>query len=651
MIKTILIVEDDSTFANALSLVARKVGYIPVVCSKPDEALALLEKEKYSIAFIDCLLPQYPGTELAKKIRTSFGPEHLAIVMMSGVFTDKQTMRDVINDTKAQDFLKKPFDANYILNYLEKTPTVIEDNPLQNNIFTLYDRLTANPGELQKNLTAIKGMNGLEILPLLSALVDLRWTGGIEFSKADNSNKSFFIQLNNGNIFKVESGDAQSFVGKLLLSKGYIFVDDLEAILRIKSSKKLATRLLEENLLSPHAFDEVLQEQMSIRIAKIIPCHDLKVKFHWNMVAQDTKEDIYIAQEEFYLLLGEWIVSQTNITWLAKEFMKWYDYSFKLGPKYDPDSVELKNKYFNELKDVVNDLTTTQSLGNLITKYSENEKHIYQILFYLLCRGLVNFSEKLTVMSDEERFIRIKKMHSRLTSLNLIEVFDLIGGKKGMSPAEVRSLQVEFVKKYLGVSPKQSIVGFEKLYSEVKKIIEEASELFMNPVEVSNYEIKIDAQYASEKISTQEKVAEARKLLALNQHQKALKILQNLPLRMEVENKELLLIWARLSQLDPMNKSKELLELLGIFNAVPREEKMSSLGNFIQGLIEKNKGDLQMAKKYFDSAIALDKNFIEARRELNQIQASLNIQSKKKTPDFLKSDLKEVVGYFLKGTK
>ena len=49
MSKKVLIVEDDSTFANAIALAARKVGYSSQICAKPEDALAALEKETFSI--------------------------------------------------------------------------------------------------------------------------------------------------------------------------------------------------------------------------------------------------------------------------------------------------------------------------------------------------------------------------------------------------------------------------------------------------------------------------------------------------------------------------------------------------------------------------------------------------------------------------
>ena len=91
--KKVLIVEDDSLFANALAGAVKKAGYESVICGSPDEATKALDRESFKVVFIDCLLPQTPGIDFAKNIRKNFDAKILPIVMMSGIFTEKQMMK------------------------------------------------------------------------------------------------------------------------------------------------------------------------------------------------------------------------------------------------------------------------------------------------------------------------------------------------------------------------------------------------------------------------------------------------------------------------------------------------------------------------------------------------------------------------------
>jgi hypothetical protein len=67
----------------------------------------------------------------------------------------------------------------------------------------------------------------------------------------------------------------------------------------------------------------------------------------------------------------------------------------------------------------------------------------------------------------------------------------------------------------------------------------------------------------------------------------------------------------------------------------------------VKGLFQKNLGDIEGAQSNFTHAIALNAEFIEAKRELNLV----SISNKSKDVNILSGDLKDVVGMLFKKKK
>jgi CheY-like chemotaxis protein len=646
--KRVLIVEDDATLANAIALAVKKVGYASSVTSKPEEALEYLDRDRFAIVYIDCLLPQMPGVELAKKIRQQFSSQILPIVMMSGIFTDKITVKEMINETQAKDFLKKPFDVSDVTKYLAKEVNIVKNQSLVNNVMTLFERIYDSPDDIQNELKGVDRVDGFEVPLLVTVLVEMHFSGTVSLTarRVVKAKIVFF----KGNIIHVGSEDPQSFIGRLLLSRGYVFIEDLESVLKISSNKRVASRLVEENLLSPHALDEVLQEQMALRMSKIITDENFNVQIEFDEPNYDA---VSILVAEFPCILEEWINAKVSTEWLASEFMKMIDFNYKMGTSYRENHPYLKAAILKKLPNLMVNLTKLQSFSGLLELYKDSESDFFRAFYFLVCGGLVVFSEKVAQMSDDERFIRLQKMSGRMGQMDMIEIFEFMGGRPGATEAEVRAVYEDFNKRYLGNhSGVSGISGFSELYYDVKKKADMALQLFLNPRELKNYEQKLQAKKATDQIKAQELVQEAKKLLSLNQYQKAVDQLTSIPQSLGLENRNLYLAWAKLGLLETSkSKIKDMQEVDVILLQTSAEEKVSAIGNFVKGLIAKLRGDFPIAKKHFEAAMALDRNFIEARRELNSLNNQSSNAGSGKPPDLLRGDLKDVVSYLFKGAK
>lgn len=640
--KKVLIVEDDSTLATALAAAVKKAGYESLVCRRPDEALEALDREPFKLVFIDCLLPQTPGVEVAKTIRQSFDSKILPIVMMSGIFTDKQMMKDVTHEVSALDFLKKPFEVNEVLKFLEKDSHSSGDAKLEKSLFSLPDRLGANPLKNTSILNEIKQLNGFEIPILISSLIDNSFSGYVHLKS--NQGEFSKVCFNRGHIISVESSDSQSFLGKLLVTNGWVIVEDLERELNKPSDKKLGQRLVEENLISPHAVGDVMEKQMGLRMESMIQDRVFSVQFEEKNI--ESFDDSSIDPEEFYLILDHWISKKVSDEWLAIQISQWLDYSIRLGPGHDPARREYE---VNTIKAIPGLHSMLEAGGMLASVQNVNKSHLKEFnkaFYYMLCFRFVLISEKSN-MSEAERFIRLQKMWSQIKDMNLIEVFLFMGGQRNSTPEETQVVYNSFSQKYLGPvathDPKSPALI---ILNELKGKVDLAYNLFLDLKKVTQYERELEAGKVSQRSDAQAKLEEAKKFLSLRQYSTAL-ILVNKASELfpDLDYLSLYKVWSKVGLIaKSKNKALELSEIDQILTTTPNEEKNTSIGNFVMGLVAKAKGEIAMARKCFENALAADKSFIEARRELNSIPAA----DEKKPVDLLHGDLSQVMRQIFK---
>lgn len=111
MAPRILLVEDDALLAESLVVNLQSAGLQPIHCSRGDEGLDLVRRDRFDLIILDIMLPGMDGYSVARALRASrnFTP----ILML----TARQLRADVIEglDAGADDYLTKPFDLGELL--------------------------------------------------------------------------------------------------------------------------------------------------------------------------------------------------------------------------------------------------------------------------------------------------------------------------------------------------------------------------------------------------------------------------------------------------------------------------------------------------------------------------------------------------------
>ena len=101
---TILVVEDEASFSDALSYVLTKEGYEVVVADTGDGAIATYDKVGADLVLLDLMLPGLSGTEVCRQLRAR---SNVPIIMLTA--KDTEVDKVVGLELGADDYVTKPY--------------------------------------------------------------------------------------------------------------------------------------------------------------------------------------------------------------------------------------------------------------------------------------------------------------------------------------------------------------------------------------------------------------------------------------------------------------------------------------------------------------------------------------------------------------
>lgn len=101
---TVLVVDDDESLQNLFKVFLKKIGFSRVVVGTVKEALAVLEKQRFDLLFLDLKLPDGPADDVYEAARAV--DPNLPIVVITG-YPDS-AMLDRILSKGPITILKKP---------------------------------------------------------------------------------------------------------------------------------------------------------------------------------------------------------------------------------------------------------------------------------------------------------------------------------------------------------------------------------------------------------------------------------------------------------------------------------------------------------------------------------------------------------------
>jgi DNA-binding NtrC family response regulator len=168
--ENILIIDDEKSLLDLLSLVLKKEGYRVKTCLAPTKVFEILEKEELDLLICDIKLPQISGMEVLKYVREN-RPE-VPVIMITAYGSLKQAVEAL--KAGAIDYILKPFDVEelkiIIAQELEKRRLKEENTLLKRNLQEKYsfENMIGKSKAMQEVYALIEKSAGTDSTVLIS---------------------------------------------------------------------------------------------------------------------------------------------------------------------------------------------------------------------------------------------------------------------------------------------------------------------------------------------------------------------------------------------------------------------------------------------------------------------------------------------------
>lgn len=635
--KKILIVDDDKTISEALRSAFAKKGYEPIVCGKANDALEKLKLSEFKAIFLDCMLPQLSGVDLGAKI-TQENLSDAPIYLMSGIYKDKRYIREAIQKSHATDFITKPFNIEDLFKLVDKNSS----DPVEHSrppLFRILSNNEANTEDILRAIDTTDSIHGFDLPIIYSFLLDTGATGQLQVQEAKGDN--YIISFLNHKIVNVETNHKQSYLGVLLVEKGYCTKDQVESVMNSESSinKRIGERLLEANIISPHSILEVMADQLVIRLSKTI--WDTSVTANFS-ATNEIKDGPRVEGEAFHTLLHDWMYSKIPFPWLKAFYVTWMDQQITQGPHYEKISDAYNLSVFKRLPNFEKLILSGRTVDRLLTDGDFNEKDFYTAIHYLATRRMICFGSKDEKINYDNALTRLQRM---LTEFKGKDHFQILNLSKNARDAEIKQAYHELAKAFHPDRlPKDAPQKVRSLTQEIFALISGAFNALKDMPSRQAYLRQLEVGQAEDLLQAEAIFERGKQLLKAGQAKQALECF-DLALSKKFVRSALNLhrLWAMIRMFEGGDKKIKIRELEASLDEVPPEDRHDGLYFFVKGLFLKCVGTLDQAKVYFDRAIAVDPDFIEARREINVIRLKQENHTASGVSHILKADLGELL--------
>lgn len=638
----ILILEDDESVGLALKEILSRAGHHVFLAARPDEASNILVSNNIDFLFCDCLLPQMTGLDFIERTRTGHPNLRFKVILMSGIYTDKQFIQEATQKAQAVTFLRKPFEMEQVLKLVKKDEgPKREDSNARKLLYQMFANPKVTNRQKRKVIESIEEVSGFDLPFLYSLLCETKSSGYLNIYNSDGSVSG--ISFCNGNIVGVDVDDKTTFLGEMLIQSGYSTPADVQVALRDKNNRRIGNYLIQNNQLSPHAFDLILMEQMNIRLVRTIVDEKIRVNFA-SAEVEMTNPSIDADALSYYL--HDWIASKLSLGFLKPLYLMWAGNVISKSPTFVEDHAALSMSMVKTLDGFMGHINGETTLNQLLDVKGYNEVAVYKAIHFLLTKGLIVFAQKTAFDNPQAQLNALKKIWAELDGKNGFEIVAYMESG-GMGSGTLESVLEEF-KTLLGPEPDDTKSELYKLWSRINKDADDAVIVAQDSNKADQFRQAAQRSDAENRLKAASLMEEARKALQFNQFAKAVTQTGEVAkLNPQQAHLHILSSWAKLgtaANADATRRAAIIKDVELEVMQIPPDERYEYLYPFVMGLLQKTKGDLVGARKSLEKAIAMDSTFIPARRELSMLMTS----NANKKQDVFTMDLKQVVAGFFK---
>ncbi len=636
----IAIVDDDSTSLKSLARAVKEMGFSPLEFQHAEDAISGARLQNINAYIIDCLLPLKPGTELALSLRKNY--EDVPIILISGIYKDKVFVNQSLKDTKAVKFLTKPINLKELEAQLQKSLGHLIDDPLEpldkvmiNPLLTAFEKLKA--------VKATSVIHGYELPRIISLLMVHGVSGTLTLK--DSQKKQSKIDFKDSKILQVDLDDEESFFGKLLVEKNLLDPLELQEELLTSNETLIGEKLINANLISPHIISIINVEQITIRLSKLI----INTRYQIQFTEKNIPSSEYgIERNTFYTLCSNWLHSKIPATWIKHFYRTWSDNTITKSSKYEQTHSVYFLKPLKDMQKYFNNILG-KTFDSLLAEKKVSEEDVCRGLYLMQLAGQIAFdrSHKHTHMRSE-----LQKLKRITTEMKGQNHFEILGLNKHSQASEIKKAYHNHAKNFHPdkISPSDT-KEVKELKCNIFSKMTEAYKTLISEQLKSEYLKQIHQSDAEKILRSKALFEEGKILLRKNQGEKALKLFQE-AIKLTEPTAELALhsLWAKLININKLqNESSEIVKIETEINNIPHEHRHTAIYYFVKGLFQKYIGQSRLAKHSFEHCLALQRNHIEAQRELNMLKISKKHGGK--NIDIFNDDLSQVFSALFKRKK
>lgn len=117
VVALILVADDDDLVTEIVSDALTARGHVVGVVKNGREAVRVVELKRPALVIMDCAMPEMTGTEALRLIRLLREGHRTPVLMLTG--NRSQMDEEIAIRAGANDYLKKPFDADQVVAHVE----------------------------------------------------------------------------------------------------------------------------------------------------------------------------------------------------------------------------------------------------------------------------------------------------------------------------------------------------------------------------------------------------------------------------------------------------------------------------------------------------------------------------------------------------
>ena len=613
-----LIIEDNPSLAQSLHEFLSQKGWETHLSPSWKSALDFLDKNSAELLILDILLPDKKGYEILEILSQQQNNPFIKVALISGFIDETSILKKIPKSLKDYcAFFKKPIDEKNFSNFLE-TISFSETHKSANSISEFFLEEDLPKKALNFCLPKGKIFDSKELIPIVFFAHLKKFTGQLQITTNKTNRNS--IKFYKGNIIKFVSTSEKAFFGNLLVEHGLCLQEDIQNLLNNKESNKfLGEKLVEKKLLNPYMLSFILKEQVKVRLSEIMSYPSVTLKILEKPSENGEKADIDFNETDFIEWLADSSQTELTVDFLKTFFMKSQHRLIQKSSQLNKALISQKQflQEYNQLFKSLNEGCTVKDIASKVN----NKNRVLQLLYF----GLLTKSIFLKDTKKEEA-VNLKTVEFLANSI--IE-------KDPKDPFSVLNLPWNASSKEAKRNYHQLVMSIHPhvLPLNTSKQLKEKCEQAIYKITTS-YEILKDEKKRSEYLRVQkeedivtvmDKYEEGLTKIKQGQYQQGIEILEQISNhKHSPNNTELYILWAKIKGDKNLAENREqMAKIRKAIDSCPISLRTSPLFWYVKGLFCTKTSQYEKADELFRKSLKIEKNFMEAKRELLWLKSKI----------------------------